>query len=139
MAGGGNVTFVTDIRQVVRRHDALADVYYCDVAHHRHRCRRQQRPVETRCRIGVMSVCAGRSPAGSGAFLEARQNRKRTVACRDLGPPVCRIGDSPLPGLPVPSIRFNIEVDWPNMALLRYFTGSAKLAWFATLKASRRT
>ena len=51
--------------------------------------------------------------------LSRNQNRKRTVACKDRGPPVCSIGDSPLPGLPVPSIRFNIEVDWPNTALLR--------------------
>src|ERR1035437_869474 len=72
------------------------------------------------------------------AFLP-HQNRKRTVPCRDLGPPVCRMGDSPLPGLPVPSIKFNIEVDWPNTAELRNFTGSPKLAWFSALKASRRT
>jgi hypothetical protein len=39
------------------------------------------------------------------------QNRKRTVACSDLGPPVCSTGDNPLPGLPVPNMRFNIEVD----------------------------
>src|ERR1035437_4512223 len=77
---------------------------------------------------------------GTGdSALRRNQNRKRTVACRDLGPPVCRMGDSPLPGLPVPSIRFNIEVDWPNTAELRNFTGSAKLAWFRALKASRRT
>src|ERR1035441_9939548 len=43
--------------------------------------------------------------------LSRNQNRKRTVACSDLGPPVCSTGDSPLPGLPVPSMRFNIEVD----------------------------
>src|ERR1017187_10501523 len=43
--------------------------------------------------------------------LSRIQNRKRTVPCSDLGPPVCSTGDSPLPWLPVPSMRFNIEVD----------------------------
>src|ERR1035437_5292792 len=69
--------------------------------------------------------------------LSRHQNRRRTVPVRDLGPPVCRMGDSPLPGLLVPSIKFYIEVDWPNTALLRNFTGSPKLAWFSALKASR--
>src|SRR6185295_17593133 len=66
------------------------------------------------------------------------QNRKRSVPCNDLGPPVWSSGASPLPGLPLPSIRFSIEVDWPKTALLRYFTGSAKLAWLKMLKASMR-
>ena len=57
----------------------------------------------------------------------------------DLAPPVWNIGASPLAGLPVPSIRFNIDVDWPNRGLDKKRTGSAKLAWFRALKASMRS
>jgi hypothetical protein len=49
------------------------------------------------------------------------------MTCSVLGPPAWNIGTKPLPGLPEPIIRFNIELDWPNSGLARNRMGSAKL------------
>jgi len=75
----------------------------------------------------------GRTPSSAQdprvllAFLTARanQNLNRTLICTDLGPPAWKIGANPLLGLPVPSIKFSIEVDCPNNGLAKNRIGSA--------------
>lgn len=54
-----------------------------------------------------------------GELPKRFQNLTRTTASTDRGPPVCSMGARPLPGLPVPNIRFSIDVDWPKYGLFR--------------------
>src|ERR1039458_9311287 len=104
MAGGGNVTFVTDIRQVVRRQMRLADVYYCDVAHHRHRCRRQQRRLQRHQQRPVETSAVPQRPPWltAGTCPHMRRPSGRTTTAANSVRPRPKRGKPPPPPPPPP-------------------------------------